>query len=186
MPRTDTVRGFFDRPIRIRSWDSRIWKYHVGELASQLCSEHSWHKSSEIGRTRGTARPMVVAFASYGSPAEGPRYKTIPMALRADQRITLQPSAVPLPTYTPTPKLCLYFNKIEYDDLLQRVQQHKYPLLLSEELKDHIWDMTSGHPGAAKAFLLVLGLDDSLRNSRKDLKQVDLDEVLKILGICQR
>ena len=52
---------------------------------------------------------------------------------------------------------------------------------LSDELKEHLWKMTSGHPGAVRALLNILKNHAVIRPFRKGHKIVPLDVGLEIL-----
>ena len=113
------------------------------------------------------------------------------------QRITLQPPFQPLKAGTVAPNLCLFFNRTEYDDLITRTQNrttsNNRPLLLSLEMKEYIWNLTNGHPGAVKSLLLVLREAENMRIYRKEGKEVSSPRGLvsivqgfEILSYCKK
>ena len=72
--------------------------------------------------------------------------------LRLDQRVSIQQ----LP-YTSS-KVFLYFNYEEFKDAVNRfcTGERNNPFNPSEELIQHIWEYTNGHPGATTAILEIL------------------------------
>lgn len=138
------------------------------------------------------AGPMIVLFGSYGSPLTGPRRGTTPMTFAPDQRVSLQPNFQSTPSLTLqqgssilTPKIGLFFDHTEYKDVLVRFQRSSsiggQPFILSKELSERIWDLTSGHPGGVRALLTILMEATESRSYRKDREQVPLHAVLPVL-----
>ena len=104
--------------------------------------------------------PFVVLFSSFGSPAgtlvEVPiESGSAPVQFRPDQRVSIQ--ALP---YT-NPNVSLYFSREEFSDAVARLCK-KYrsddgnDFIPSEELMQHIWELTNGHPGGVIALLEIL------------------------------
>jgi hypothetical protein len=104
--------------------------------------------------------PFVVLFSSFGSPAGTPIEVPIesgshPVQFRPDQRVSIQ--ALP---YT-NPNVSLYFGREEFSDAVARLCK-KYRnedgnrFIPSEELMQHIWELTNGHPGGVSTVLGIL------------------------------
>jgi hypothetical protein len=64
----------------------------------------------------------------------------------------------PISSRTPqNPNLGLFFNRTEFDDVVQRVcksyGQHGQAFCPSPELVDYVWEITNGHPAGVQAVL---------------------------------
>jgi hypothetical protein len=100
--------------------------------------------------------PLVILFSSFGSAAGRPvevpiEFGSAPVQFRPDQRISIQ-----LLPYT-NPKVSLYFNREEFNDAVARLcKEDRNSFILSKELMQHIWELTSGHPGAVRAVMEML------------------------------
>ena len=115
--------------------------------------------------------PFVVLFSSFGSPAGTPVEVPIesgsaPVQFRPDQRVSIQ--ALP---YT-NPNVSLYFSREEFSDAVARLCK-KYrsddgnDFIPSEELMQHIWELTNGHPGGVSAVV------ETLIHSTVSISQLD-------------
>jgi hypothetical protein len=101
--------------------------------------------------------PFVILFSSFGFPAGSPievpiEMGSAPVQFRPDQRVSIQP----LPYASP--KVSLYFNREEFDDVVTRFSKKddRNRFIPSEELMQHIWELTNGHPGGVRAIIEIL------------------------------
>jgi len=100
--------------------------------------------------------PLVILFSSFGSAAgrsiEIPvEMGSAPVQFRPDQRISIRSLS-----YTDR-KVSLYFNYEEFNDTVARLcKGNRNGFIPSKELKQHIWELTNGHPGAVRAVMEML------------------------------
>jgi len=100
--------------------------------------------------------PFVVLFSSFGSAAGAPvevpvESGSAPVQFRTDQRVSIQ--SFP---YT-NPMVSLYFNREEFNDAVARLcKNDRDRFIPSEELMQHIWELTNGHPSGVRAILEIL------------------------------
>ncbi|PGH00845.1 hypothetical protein AJ79_08097 [Helicocarpus griseus UAMH5409] len=118
--------------------------------------------------------PYVALFTSYGSPGSEPiNYRTpTPIYSLPEQRVSLWPT-------TANPELGLFFSREEFNDITARVlehhSQHGQHFLLSEDLKEFVYRMTSGHASAVRCLLDGLALSEEFREFRKTSSPISLD-----------
>jgi hypothetical protein len=94
--------------------------------------------------------PLIVLFSSYGSPSDRPLGTQALVSFQPSQRVSIR--------CTPqNPNLGLFFNRAEFDDVVQRVcksyGQHGQAFHPSPELVDYVWEITNGHPAGVHAVL---------------------------------
>ncbi|QKX57279.1 uncharacterized protein TRUGW13939_04390 [Talaromyces rugulosus] len=115
--------------------------------------------------------PRIAIFTSYGSPTKGPEMDPMPGSplafLGPQQRVSITPSIVGF-----SPKIALFYNREEFDDVVFRYCHDVTSLLkLDDGASDYLFSLTNGHPGA------VNGILNMLQNVyRSDLKR-DMDAV---------
>ena len=107
---------------------------------------------SQSGRRYG---PRIALFTSYGSPTTGPEVTLAgsPLAfLGAQQRVSITPSIIRY-----SPKIALFYNREEFDDVVSRYCQDDRSLLkLDDGASDYLFNLTNGHPGAVDGVLNML------------------------------
>lgn len=103
--------------------------------------------------------PCVALFCSYGSAtswAQDSQTHT-PVLFTARQRISLRRTPA-------NPEIGLLFSPEEFHDVINRVcnahGEHGQLFLLSDDLKDYIFQLTSGHPAAVRSLLDGLASSD--------------------------
>lgn len=105
-------------------------------------------------KTQSTGRfgPRICILTSFGSPSEGPDdypLGTTPVHLGVQQRISIIVSKI-----KHSPPLSLFYNRDEFDDILQRIcADIRRPLPLHSDAADYIFSLTDGHPGAVDSVL---------------------------------
>lgn len=92
-------------------------------------------------------------FSSYGSPTTGaPRQDYLPSVtppiFRPNQRVSLMISPS-----EDTPDLCLFFQRDEYHDVVDRFCRMIKEFTLHSDLQDYMFSLTNGHPGMVSALL---------------------------------
>lgn len=117
-----------------------------------------WNDFIKLQAAGAQGGPYVAMFSSFGSPS--PSAVTFPGSappyLSREQRIPLRPFN------DNNESLSLYFPRSEYDDVITRVcdtRNRNNPsqlFLPSGDLLNHLFDITSGHPGCIRAILSVL------------------------------
>lgn len=89
-------------------------------------------------------------FASFGSSVTDPtEYPggSFPVYFSPEQRALLTVSSVP-----GTPDICLFHNREEFDDVLQRYSVlHKMSCELTPDARDYLYSIRSEHPGAVSS-----------------------------------
>ena len=100
--------------------------------------------------------PMVALFSSYGSPCWKPLEDLTPITFHPNQRVSIRRSPQ-------NPDLALFFTRAEFDDVVDRFCKYHGELgqafILAQDLKNYIWEFTSGHPAGVRTIL------DGLRTS---------------------
>ena len=102
--------------------------------------------------------PLVVLFSSYGSPSaspihEDPESLPTPILFSDNQRVSIRPLS------DNNPGISLHFTRPEFDDVVDRICKpyaNKQPFIASSELKQYIWELCNGHPGATVTILEAL------------------------------
>ena len=129
----------------------------VDEAQRSYKSFNFWDQFIKPLASNSERGPFVILFSSFGSPAGTPIEVPIdsgsaPVRLRYDQRVSIQ--ALP---YT-NPQVSLYFNRDEFEDAVARLlsDSDRNRFVPSEELKQYIWELTNGHPGAVRAVFEIL------------------------------
>lgn len=75
-----------------------------------------------------------------------------PVYLGVQQRVSVSPSVI-----EGTPRVALFYNRDEFDDVLTRFcSSTHWPFQLDHSACDYIFSLTSGHPGAVAGILSVL------------------------------
>lgn len=106
---------------------------------------------SQSGRHEG---PRIALFTSYGSPTTGPEVilPGSPLAsLGPQQRVSITPSIIRY-----SPKIALFYNRKEFDDVVSRYCQDPSLLKLDDGASDYLFNLTNGHPGAVDGVLNML------------------------------
>lgn len=94
--------------------------------------------------------PRFCLFTSYGSPSTGsPDYPetTTPPVLNREQRISLT-----IPCNFAGHDLCLFFKEEEFRDATKKWTDEAN-IKIGEDVANHIFEQTNGHPGVAGAML---------------------------------
>ena len=159
----------------------------IDEVQNSFKETNFWTEFvKELHQDRIPDWPMLVMFGAYGPPGQAPNTAPNPARFAPDQRVSLRPNTQPYPSHVPNvaPNLCLYFDWNEFNDTLNRVERYSresnLPFRLSDDLKEEVWKMTCGHPGAVRAILLILENDPSIRRFRKEDKVVPLQTGLNM------
>ncbi|EAW20587.1 uncharacterized protein NFIA_030190 [Aspergillus fischeri NRRL 181] len=96
--------------------------------------------------------PRICIFSSYGSAEAGPSEAAVgtPLAyLGPKQRVSITPSKLEF-----APKISLFYNRAEFDDVVNRACTDPIrPLRLELSARDIIFTMTNGHPGSVESVL---------------------------------
>lgn len=92
-------------------------------------------------------------FSSYGSPTTGaPRQDYLPSVappiFRPSQRVSLMISPS-----EDTPDLCLFLQRDEYHDVVDRFCRMIKEFTLHSDLQDYMFSLTNGHPGMVSVLL---------------------------------
>lgn len=101
--------------------------------------------------------PSFCLFSSYGSPNTGaPSFNypvaTTPPILRKEQRVSLT-----IPAGSQMPKISLFYTTSEFKDVIARFcQQPSVDFTLAEDLQNHLYSFTDGHPGIVHALLTFI------------------------------
>jgi hypothetical protein len=107
---------------------------------------------SQSGSREG---PRIALFTSYGNPTTGPEVNLIgsPLAfLGPQQRVSITPSNIQY-----SPKIALFYNSGEFNDVVSRHCQDDRSLLkLDDGASDYLFNLTNGHPGAVDGVLNML------------------------------
>ncbi|CRG90461.1 hypothetical protein PISL3812_07505 [Talaromyces islandicus] len=124
--------------------------------------------------------PRIALFTSYGSPTTGPEENPLPGSplafLGSHQRISITPSNVRF-----SPKIALFFDREEYNDVVSRHCGDSASLLkLDDKAHDYIYSLTSGHPGAVDGVLNMLEklYHSNLKRDMKTLCEADIRKAL--------
>ncbi|KAI9652428.1 MAG: hypothetical protein M1829_001650 [Trizodia sp. TS-e1964] len=150
---------------RERDWRDYECVLLIDEAQLSYNCDTLWNdfiKFQASGRITG---PYIILFSSYGSPSPTPAVGppgSAPVQLRASQRVSVRPLA------ENNQSVFLYFTRAEYDDVLQR------PFLLAKDLRDYIWELSAGHPGAVRAIIKSLLEAREIRPFRKQGLYINL------------
>lgn len=127
----------------------------IDEAQTTYRESHLWFSviKDRMGLSHG---PSICLFSSYGSPSTGsPDYQTsgnTPPILRAELRVSLVPSMCP-----GAPQISLFYNFAEFHDVVFRFSKNRnLEFKIEDNLKNHIYSMTNGHPGMVRSVLEFL------------------------------
>jgi hypothetical protein len=99
--------------------------------------------------------PRICIFSSYGSPTGGPSDAAVgsPLAyLGVQQRVSITPSKIEF-----APKISLFYNRVEFDDVVNRACTDPIrPLRLELSARDVIFTVTNGQPGSVESVLKLV------------------------------
>ena len=124
----------------------------IDEAQTTYGESHLWFSviKDRMGYSHG---PSICLFSSYGSPSTGsPDYqasRNTPPVLRAEIRVSLVPSMCP-----GAPQISLFYKFAEFNDVVVRFSMNRnLEFNIEDNLKNHIYCMTNGHPGMVRSVL---------------------------------
>ncbi|GAD95379.1 hypothetical protein TSTA_121560 [Paecilomyces variotii No. 5] len=122
--------------------------------------------------------PGFCLFSSYGSPSTGaPSFNypatTTPPILRKEQRVSLT-----IPAGSQMPTISLFYTTSEFEDVIVRFcRQPSVEFTLAEDLQNHLYSLTDGHPGVVHAVLTFIQSVYRTRFKRTEIRRLTLDHI---------
>lgn len=149
-------RGFTDVTARnLLTEENNDLVFIIDEAQTTYGESHLWFSviKDRMGFSHG---PSICLFSSYGSPSTGsPDYqasRNTPPVLRAEIRVSLVPSMC-----LGAPQISLFYKFAEFTDVVARFSMARnLEFKIEDDLKNHIYSMTNGHPGMIRSVLEFL------------------------------